>query len=83
MNEEILTEMKQQVDIYKKDGKIEAANRYQDQINLLQVMKYCFCYLQTYEINFINLNINYRNVSLSVKQSLKSLLHHKMYLKIV
>lgn len=29
--------MKQQVDVYKNNGKIEAANRYQDQINLLQV----------------------------------------------
>lgn len=28
--------MKKQVEVYKMDGKIEAANRYQDQINLLQ-----------------------------------------------
>lgn len=32
----VLTEMKKQVETYKTNGKIEAANRYQDQINLLQ-----------------------------------------------
>lgn len=31
-----MAEMKMQVDTYKMNGKIEAANRYQDQINLLQ-----------------------------------------------
>lgn len=31
-----MTEMKKQVETYKTNGKIEAANRYQDQINLLQ-----------------------------------------------
>lgn len=32
----VINEMKNQVEIYKMNGKIEAANRYQDQINLLQ-----------------------------------------------
>jgi hypothetical protein len=35
-NARVLDEMKKQVDTYKMGGKIEAANRYQDQINLLQ-----------------------------------------------
>lgn len=35
-NSMVMAEMKQQVETYKKSGKIEAANRYQDQINLLQ-----------------------------------------------
>lgn len=36
MNAKVITEMKKQVEVYKLNGKIEAANRYQDQINLLQ-----------------------------------------------
>lgn len=32
----VMAEMKKQVETYKMNGKIEAANRYQDQINLLQ-----------------------------------------------
>ncbi|KAG5680611.1 hypothetical protein PVAND_010105 [Polypedilum vanderplanki] len=35
-NAMVLDEMKKQVETYKMHGKIEAANRYQDQINLLQ-----------------------------------------------
>ncbi|CRK92206.1 CLUMA_CG005754, isoform A [Clunio marinus] len=35
-NGRVMEEMKQQVETYKLHGKIEAANRYQDQINLLQ-----------------------------------------------
>jgi hypothetical protein len=35
-NAKVMEQMKKQVEVYKMDGKIEAANRYQDQINLLQ-----------------------------------------------
>ncbi|KAL7035147.1 hypothetical protein ACKWTF_008245 [Chironomus riparius] len=35
-NAKVLDDMKRQVETYKAHGKIEAANRYQDQINLLQ-----------------------------------------------
>ncbi|XP_070495965.1 dystrophin, isoforms A/C/F/G/H-like isoform X7 [Chironomus tepperi] len=35
-NAKVLDDMKHQVEVYKAHGKIEAANRYQDQINLLQ-----------------------------------------------
>jgi DNA repair exonuclease SbcCD ATPase subunit len=36
INEEVLNQMKQQVEIYKEEGKIEAANRFRDQIDLLE-----------------------------------------------
>lgn len=36
-NETVLEEMRGQVSTYRNDGKIEAAKRYEDQINLLQV----------------------------------------------
>lgn len=36
-NETVLEEMRGQVNSYRNDGKIEAAKRYEDQINLLQV----------------------------------------------
>lgn len=36
INEDVLNQMKQQVEIYKQEGKIEAANRFRDQINLLE-----------------------------------------------
>lgn len=36
-NEQILKDMKQQVETYQENGKFEAANRYQEQINLLHV----------------------------------------------
>lgn len=35
-HEKVLTEMTKKVDHYKKEGKMEAANRYQDQVKLLQ-----------------------------------------------
>jgi hypothetical protein len=42
MKSKVIDEMKNQVQIYKMNGKIEAANRYQDQINLLQErFKHC------------------------------------------
>lgn len=37
-NETVLEEMRGQVSTYRNDGKIEAAKRYEDQINLLQVV---------------------------------------------
>lgn len=41
-NAAVLNEMKKQVETYKAHGKIEAANRYQDQINLLEErFKHC------------------------------------------
>lgn len=40
-NQVVLAEMREQVSTYRNDGKIEAAKRYEDQINLLQV-DFCF-----------------------------------------